>query len=185
MENKIKMQFFLLPQVSYNKNSALIAELFCSLSHSGKLTIHLCWNGAGMQVRVGISVALLLPHLAAAAAGQTKPPQTSPEPYNSCPDCLLCGCGPGLLSLQGSVIHCILLLHSALQFILLRGLKQGKLKFKIYLDNGEKDCTDYMWGKFVFIIKLDSLKLSACTDDRFLLLHHRLFWIFQGLNAWP
>lgn len=89
MENKIKMQFFLLPQVSYNKNSALIAELFCSLSHSGKLTIQLCWNGAGMQVRVGILAALLLPHLAAAAAGQTKPPQTSPEQYNSCPDCLL------------------------------------------------------------------------------------------------
>lgn len=153
---------------------SLIAKLFFSLSHSVKLTIHLLWNGAGVQIRVGISVALLLPHLAAAAAGRLNLLRQVLSHILPVLPVSCCGCGPGLLSLQDSVIHCILLLHSALQFILLRGLKQGKLKFRIYMDSGEKDCTDSMRGKFVFIINLDLLKLSACTDDGFPLLHHRL-----------
>lgn len=54
------------------------------------------------------------------------------------------------------------------QFVLLRGLKQEKPQFKIYMDSDEKHCRDWVRGKFIFIIRLHSLKLSAHKDDRFL-----------------
>lgn len=54
------------------------------------------------------------------------------------------------------------------QFVLLRGLKQEKPQFKMYMDSDEKHCSDWVWGKFIFIIRLNSLKLSTHKDDEFL-----------------
>lgn len=66
--------------------------------------------------------------------------------------------------------NAVLLLSSRAvhQFVLLRGLKQGKPPFRMYTDSGEKYCSDWVWGKFIFIIRLHSLKLSTHKDDRFL-----------------
>lgn len=58
--------------------------------------------------------------------------------------------------------------RSVLQFLLLRALKQEKTQFKMYMGNGENCCSDWVWGKFIFIIRLHSLKLSTYKDEGFL-----------------
>lgn len=86
-ENKIKMQFFLQPQVSYNKVSncktVFLSEPLSEADHPPALE----WSRDADKVWD-------LSGLAAATSGssccwQTKPSQTGPEPYPSCPACLL------------------------------------------------------------------------------------------------
>lgn len=40
-----------------------------------------------------------------------------------------------------------------------------KLQFKMCMDSDKKYCSDWIWGKFVFTIRLHSLKLSTHKDD--------------------
>lgn len=58
--------------------------------------------------------------------------------------------------------------RSVRQFVLLGGLKQETPQFKMYVGNGEEYCSDWVWEKFIFMIRLHSLKLSTYKDEGFL-----------------